>query len=80
VDEVCHDLNTRCQQARVPFMVEDSPVHYVPRPEEFERLRTWLLDTEREEPIASTAALRGAGGYGKTTLAGSFYERGNKVR
>src|SRR5262249_25639039 len=28
-----------------------------------------LLDEKREEPIAITAALRGAGGYGKTTLA-----------
>jgi hypothetical protein len=64
-----NDLNTRCQQPRVPFMVEDLPEHFVPRPEEFGRLRTWLLDQEREEPIAITAALRGAGGYGKTTLA-----------
>jgi hypothetical protein len=64
-----NDLNTRCQQPRVPFMVEDLPEHFVPRPEEFDRLQTWLLDKEREEPIAITAALRGAGGYGKTTLA-----------
>ncbi len=28
-----------------------------------------LLDKQREEPVAITAALRGAGGYGKTTLA-----------
>ncbi len=28
-----------------------------------------LLDQGREEPVAITAALRGAGGYGKTTLA-----------
>ena len=28
-----------------------------------------LLDEKREEPIAITAALRGAGGYGKTTMA-----------
>jgi hypothetical protein len=63
------DLNTRCQQPRVPFMVADLPEHFVPRPEEFDRLCTWLLDKEREEPIAITAALRGAGGYGKTTLA-----------
>jgi hypothetical protein len=64
-----NDLNTRCQQLRVPFMVEDLPEHFVPRPAEFDRLRTWLLDEQREEPIAVTAALRGAGGYGKTTLA-----------
>ena len=64
-----NDLNTRCQQPRVPFMVEDLPEHFVPRPEEFDRLHIWLLDKEREEPVAITAALRGAGGYGKTTLA-----------
>lgn len=64
-----NDLNTRCQQPRVPFMVEDLPEHFVSRPEEFNRLRGWLLDEQREEPIAITAALRGAGGYGKTTLA-----------
>lgn len=29
----------------------------------------YLLDEKRAEPIAITAALRGAGGYGKTTLA-----------
>jgi hypothetical protein len=28
-----------------------------------------LLDANREEPVAITAALRGAGGYGKTTIA-----------
>jgi hypothetical protein len=67
--KLVNDLNTRCQQPRVPFMVEDLPEHFVPRPEEFDRLRTWLLDEVREEPIAITAALRGAGGYGKTTLA-----------
>ena len=63
------DLNTRCQQARVPFMVEDLPTDYVPRPYEFEALIDRLLDQQREEPVAITAALRGAGGYGKTTMA-----------
>jgi hypothetical protein len=53
-------------------MVEDLPEHFVPRPEEFERLQSLLLDKQREEPIAITAALRGAGGYGKTTLATAF--------
>ncbi len=64
-----NDLNTRRQQRRVPFMVEDLPEHFVSRPKEFDQLRTWLLDEQREGPIAITAALRGAGGYGKTTLA-----------
>ena len=67
--KLVNDLNTRCQQARVPFMVEDLPPDYVPRPQEFEALTEKLLDQRREEPVAITAALRGAGGYGKTTMA-----------
>ena len=67
--KLVNDLNTRCQQTRVPFMVEDLPADYVPRPQEFEALIEKLLDQQREEPVAITAALRGAGGYGKTTMA-----------
>ena len=67
--KLVNDLNTRCQQPRVPFMVEDLPVDYVPRPREFNALVDKLLDQQREEPVAITAALRGAGGYGKTTMA-----------
>src|SRR5437764_399177 len=67
--KLLNDLNTRCQQPRVPFMVEDKPADYVPRPREFEALIAKLLDQRREEPVAITAALRGAGGYGKTTMA-----------
>jgi WD40 repeat protein len=50
-------------------MVEDLPPDYVPRPREFDELVDKLLDQQREEPVAITAALRGAGGYGKTTMA-----------
>ena len=67
--KLVNDLNTRCQQPRVPFMVEDLPADYVPRPQEFEALIDRLLDQQRDEPVAITAALRGAGGYGKTTMA-----------
>jgi hypothetical protein len=67
--KLVNDLNTRCRQPRVPFMVEDLPVDYVPRPKEFEALIGQLLDLQREEQVAITAALRGAGGYGKTTMA-----------
>jgi WD40 repeat protein len=67
--KLINDLNTRCQQARVPFMVEDLPPDFVPRPQEFDALIDKLLDQQREEPVAITAALRGAGGYGKTTMA-----------
>jgi WD40 repeat protein len=52
-----------------PFMVEDLPNDFVPRPREFEQLIAHLLDEQRGKPIAITAALRGAGGYGKTMLA-----------
>ena len=64
-----NDLNTRCQQPRVPFMVEDLPEDFVPREQEFNALIGHLLSHNRENPVAITAALRGAGGYGKTTLA-----------
>ena len=64
-----NDLNTRCQVPRVPFMVEDLPENFVERPKEFEQLVASLLDEDREEPRAITTALRGAGGFGKTTLA-----------
>ncbi|MGZ3646889.1 MAG: TIR domain-containing protein, partial [Ktedonobacteraceae bacterium] len=64
-----NDLNTRCEQKRVPFMVEELPDDFVERPEETEALIKLLLDTQLEEPVAITAALRGAGGYGKTTMA-----------
>src|SRR5260370_25159923 len=50
-------------------MVEDLPADFVERPNEFEELISKLLDDKREEPVAITAALRGAGGYGKTTMA-----------
>jgi hypothetical protein len=67
--KLVNDLNTRCQQPHVPFMVEDLPADYVARPQECEALVEKLLDQRREEPVAITAALRGAGGYGKTTMA-----------
>jgi len=64
-----NDLHTRCQQKRVPFMVEDLPADYVERPDKFEALMRLILDEQHEELVAMTAAMRGAGGYGKTTLA-----------
>lgn len=63
------DLHVKPQAVRVPFMVEDLPADFVPRPRETERLLAHLLDHQREEPIAITTALRGAGGFGKTALA-----------
>jgi len=68
-DRFILSLKSPCQIQRVPFMVEDLPEDFVERPGEFDQLITNLLENNREEPVAITAALRGAGGYGKTTLA-----------
>ena len=38
-------------------MVEDLPLDFVPRPQEFDALISKLLDQRREEPVAITAAL-----------------------
>ncbi len=63
------DLHARPTPVRVPFMVDDLPADFVPRPAEYEQLLSHLLDRQREEPVAITTALRGAGGFGKTALA-----------
>jgi hypothetical protein len=63
-----NDLNKTPDVRRVPFMVENLD-GFIQRPEEFDQLVALLLDQSREEPVAITAALRGAGGYGKTTIA-----------
>src|SRR5262249_32397234 len=49
--------------------VDPPPADFLPRPKEFALLLKFLLDTDRKNPIAITTALKGAGGYGKTTLA-----------
>lgn len=64
-----NDLQTRPSPVRVPFMVEDLPPDFVPRPREYAALVGLLLDADRDEPIAVTVGLRGAGGFGKTALA-----------
>jgi WD40 repeat protein len=53
---------------RVPMMVPEPPDDYVQRPAEFDALKRQLLD-QQGDAVVVTAALRGAGGYGKTTLA-----------
>jgi WD40 repeat protein len=55
-------------QKRVAMMAPEPPVDYVQRPVEFDALKQQLLDAKGDS-VAITAALRGAGGYGKTTLA-----------
>ena len=63
-----NDLETHCEVPRVPVMVEDVS-DFVPRPKEYQQLLANLLNPKDDTPVAITAALRGAGGYGKTTLA-----------
>jgi hypothetical protein len=55
--------------SKIPFMVEKLPEDFVPRKQEINQLRSLLLRREADKPVAITAALKGAGGYGKTTLA-----------
>ena len=54
---------------RTPMMAPELPADFVGRPKEFEALKARLLDPEGDSVAGITAALRGAGGYGKTTLA-----------
>jgi WD40 repeat protein len=50
-------------------MTEDLSEDFVARPAELEALIAALLDETREEAVAITTALEGAGGFGKTALA-----------
>ena len=63
-----HQLESPCTTPRVPFMADDLPSDYVERPSEFSELKALLLDQSRSTPVSIVAA-KGAGGYGKTTLA-----------
>ncbi|MCE7989934.1 MAG: hypothetical protein DYG89_52975 [Caldilinea sp. CFX5] len=51
-----------------PFMVAALPSDHVQRSAEFNQLVAYLL-AGREKTVAITATIRGAGGFGKTTLA-----------
>ena len=54
---------------RVPkLMAPKPPADFVARPIEYNALRALLL-ADGNAPVGITAAIRGAGGYGKTTLA-----------
>jgi hypothetical protein len=61
-------LQDQSRQYRVPVMAPEPPADFVQRPVEFDILKKQLLDP-KGDAVAITAALRGAGGYGKTTLA-----------
>src|SRR6266545_3730894 len=61
-------LPTSPKPKRVPFMAPEPPEDFIERPEEFGGLKTALL-SPKGDAVAITAALRGAGGFGKTALA-----------
>ena len=54
---------------RAPYMPGDLPADFVPRPAEYAALKAAVLAEAPEKTVALATALRGAGGYGKTTLA-----------
>ncbi len=62
-------LEGPCRTPRVPMMAEPPPEDFIARSAEFEVLKALLVDEGQKDTIAITAALKGAGGYGKTTLA-----------
>ena len=64
-----HLLQAESRQKRVPMMAPEPPPDFVGRPKEFDALKKQLLDAKGDSVAGITAALRGAGGYGKTTLA-----------
>ncbi|HEY1349751.1 MAG TPA: toll/interleukin-1 receptor domain-containing protein [Ktedonobacteraceae bacterium] len=51
------------------FQARDLPREYVPRLKAFEQIKQLLLTAPGRHMTALTTALRGAGGFGKTTLA-----------
>ena len=75
--QLISQLKAPGQGAHRPFMAPAMPEGFVARPEEFAKLKTALLDAVSVRPdgdkggnaVAITAALRGAGGFGKTVLA-----------
>ncbi len=68
-DTFINHLKHPCDAPRVPFMAETPPPHFVNRPALMNELLERLLDKSRQNPIAITTALKGSGGFGKTTLA-----------
>jgi hypothetical protein len=62
-------LKSARRENRVPFMPPDLRDDFVERPREFAALVDILLDRAHANPVAITTALKGAGGFGKTTLA-----------
>ncbi|MCP4582820.1 MAG: TIR domain-containing protein [candidate division Zixibacteria bacterium] len=67
-DRILGQLNSSCQVTKVPFMAE-KPREYINRSKEYNLLLESLLDRTRQSPVVITTVLKGAGGFGKTTLA-----------
>jgi WD40 repeat protein len=63
-----NQLQRHCEVKRVPFMAEDLPGDYIERHEELHELKAVLLDENVQGPVG-LVAVKGGGGYGKTTLA-----------
>lgn len=62
-------LITPCQIARVPLMAERPPNGVVLRKQELRAIREALVSSQCIENIHRVVVLKGAGGFGKTTLA-----------
>jgi hypothetical protein len=50
-------------------MAPDIEADFIQRDSEYNELVEYLLNNQSDKPVAITTALRGAGGFGKTTLA-----------
>lgn len=72
-DNFVRHLQGTCEATRVPFFgVPDLSEGFVMRVGEMDRLMSHLLSADHQNPVAITTALRGAGGFGKTTLAAAI--------
>ena len=61
-------LESEGRVRKVPYDSGEEIEGFVPRPEEYNEIKQALLD-HKGDPVVITAALKGAGGYGKTVLA-----------
>ena len=71
-DTFVQHLKSPCQAPRVPHMAPDLPSGFIQRPEFTAGVLDSMLDRDRQTPKPGNTVLYGAGGIGKTTLAGSI--------
>lgn len=62
-------LQSNCHAENLPFMPLDLPSHHIIREREFAILKAKIIDIAQRLPLATPIALKGVGGFGKTTLA-----------